>query len=107
VLASSVAACFFHSSLGFSEDIATLVESHAAAKRYLVATSPPYHQNLSPASQKTLILQGGSMEPEELQAFQSNALAAEMLAVRLSDDEGKVKGWQVMEGKKAPNQDLH
>ena len=39
--------------------------------------------------------QGGDMPPAEAAAFEADPLAAEMVALRLADDEGKVRGWQV------------
>lgn len=35
------------------------------------------------------------MPPAEAAAFEADPLAAEMVALRLADDEGKVRGWQV------------
>ena len=43
---------------------------HVAAKRYLCAIDPDYHDRLSPASQYTLTKQGGPMTPGELAAFE-------------------------------------
>lgn len=45
--------------MGFSEDVASMVGSHAHAKRYLVSTKASYHDKLSPASQQTLLQQVG------------------------------------------------
>jgi gamma-butyrobetaine dioxygenase len=45
------------------ERVAWLVRMHADAKRYLCSTEPGYHATLSPASQHTMTLQGGSHEP--------------------------------------------
>ena len=39
--------------------------------------------------------QGGRMTPAEVAAFESNPLSADMVALRLCDDEAKVPGWQV------------
>lgn len=43
---------------------------HVAAKRYLCAIDPGYHDLLSPASQYTLTKQGGPMTPTEIVVFE-------------------------------------
>lgn len=45
--------------------------------------------------QVTLEHQGGLMTPQEVAEFEAHPLAAEMVALRLCDEEGKVPGWQV------------
>jgi len=50
---------------GFSEKLVLLVESHVVAKRYLTYKYPEYLRQLSVASQKTLLIQGGVMSDEE------------------------------------------
>jgi len=44
---------------GFSERMATLVEYHVQAKRYLTYSQPDYYARLSEASRRTLAYQGG------------------------------------------------
>src|SRR6266498_2993846 len=48
-------------SKGFSSTIASLVENHVQAKRYLTYRYPGYYKKLSEASKQTLELQGGKM----------------------------------------------
>lgn len=57
---------------GFSEKIATLVENHVEAKRYLTFKNPEYYERLSPASKQTLKYQGGPMTAEEAAKFEAN-----------------------------------
>jgi len=75
--------------LGFPEKVITLVGGHVKAKRYLVATNSSYAGSLSPASVKTLELQGGPMSPEEVHAFQSHPYFREMLQIRGWDERAK------------------
>ena len=65
---------------------------HAEAKRYLCATDDGYHVLLSPASQRTLVVQGGVMTPAEVTAFAAHPWCADGLALRRWDDQAKVPG---------------
>jgi gamma-butyrobetaine dioxygenase len=47
------------------------VRLHVAAKRYLCAVEPEYVDELSPASQLSLRLQGGPMSADEVAAFEA------------------------------------
>lgn len=77
---------------GFSEAVCDLVESHVAAKRYLVATRPRYAAALSPASTGTLAFQGGPMSPDEVEAFAAHPRFAARLRVRRWDELAKAAG---------------
>ncbi|GJJ06627.1 hypothetical protein Clacol_000821 [Clathrus columnatus] len=79
-------------SLGFNQKVCQLVEAHVIAKRYLCAVSPSYHSGLSPASQKSLVLQGGPFTPDEVEQFESDPLWREKVQLRKWDDEAKVPG---------------
>ncbi|KAJ5192021.1 uncharacterized protein N7498_011006 [Penicillium cinerascens] len=79
-------------SLGFSEPVCRLVNSHVAAKRYLTAVDRAYHGSLSSASQKSLAFQGGPFEGSELREFEQDPLRDEMVALRLWDDGAKLVG---------------
>ncbi|MEV6039413.1 hypothetical protein AB0L65_50385 [Nonomuraea sp. NPDC052116] len=65
------------------------IEQHVAAKRYLVAVDPAYHDTLSPASVRSLRAQGGPMSGEEVAAFESHPWHADAIALRLWDDLAK------------------
>lgn len=66
------------------------VRLHVPAKRYLCATEADYYSNLSPASVRTLELQGGPMPPAQLAAFAEEAYFREAVRVRRWDDRAKI-----------------
>jgi predicted HD phosphohydrolase len=74
------------------ERIAWLVRMHADAKRYLCTTEPGYHATLSRASQHTLTLQGGLMDPEEVARHAAHPWLGDALRLRRWDDRAKVVG---------------
>jgi gamma-butyrobetaine dioxygenase len=65
------------------------VRLHVAAKRYLCAAEPGYLALLSPASVRTLSVQGGPMSPAGAAAFAAAPYAADAIAVRRWDDAAK------------------
>lgn len=75
---------------GFSETIASLVESHVTAKRYLTYKLPEYYHQLSPASKATLGFQGGVMSALEAAEFEMDPNADIILKLRYWDDEAKI-----------------
>lgn len=81
--------------LGFRQKVASLVGSHVAAKRYLCATDPAYHDTLSEASKKSLMFQGGPMKGAELEAWAANPWCPEMCQLRKWDDGAKIVGLEV------------
>ncbi len=74
---------------GFSERLATLVESHVIAKRYLTYKYPEYYNQLSEASKATLEFQGGRMNEEEASMFEQNPDAELFIRLRYWDDKAK------------------
>src|ERR1700761_2412400 len=74
---------------GFSERLATLVESHVIAKRYLTYKYPEYYNKLSEASKATLEFQGGRMDEQEALAFESYPDAELFIRLRYWDDKAK------------------
>lgn len=62
------------------------------AKRYLCTTEPGYWDTLSPASQHSLVLQGGPFSPAEALRFAAQPFAQEAVRVRRYDDHAKVPG---------------
>jgi predicted HD phosphohydrolase len=81
--------------LGFSEKVSFLVGSHVAAKRYLCAAEPGYHDTLSEASKKSLMFQGGPMQGEEFERWTANPWCVEMCQLRKWDDGAKIVGLEV------------
>jgi len=79
----------FLRSRGFSEKIASLVEGHVAAKRYLTAKDPHYLQRLSEASLATLEKQGGPMSKAEMEQFSNDSLFTLHIKIREWDDAAK------------------
>jgi phosphonate degradation associated HDIG domain protein len=74
---------------GFSERLATLVESHVITKRYLTYKYPEYYDQLSAASKTTLEFQGGRMSAEEAANFELNPDADLFIRLRYWDDKAK------------------
>jgi [1-hydroxy-2-(trimethylamino)ethyl]phosphonate dioxygenase len=74
----------------FRPEVSEPVRLHVAAKRYLCATDPQYFETLSAASVHTLKLQGGSMAPHEIAAFETDPYFSQAVRVRRWDDQGKV-----------------
>jgi len=73
----------------FGEPVTEPVRLHVAAKRYLCAAEPGYFGRLSPASVRTLALQGGPMTPGQASAFEALPFARDAVAVRRWDDQAK------------------
>lgn len=74
---------------GFSERLATLVESHVIAKRYLTYKYPEYYNKLSVASKATLEFQGGRMTGQEAAEFEKHPDAELFIRLRHWDDKAK------------------
>jgi len=79
----------------FPSAVVDAVRLHVAAKRYLCAVEPAYAAALSPASQRSLELQGGPMSTEEVRAFERKPNFRSAVAVRRWDDAAKVPGLAV------------
>jgi gamma-butyrobetaine dioxygenase len=67
------------------------VRLHVAAKRYLCAVDPDYRRGLSPASVRSLELQGGPFSIEEAGVFLRGAFGNDAVRLRHWDDQGKVR----------------
>jgi len=77
----------------FDPAVSEPVRLHVAAKRFLCARDPGYHDRLSPASQYTLSMQGGPMSEVEAAKFEANPYSDEAVRLRiLEDDHGKQAG---------------
>jgi len=62
---------------------------HVAAKRYLATCRKGYVDQLSPASLKSLWLQGGYMTDEELKSFRASAYYQDAIQLRTYDELAK------------------
>jgi len=78
----------------FAAEVSEPVRLHVPAKRYLCATDPRYLAQLSPASVRTLALQGGPMSVREIAAFRLEPFRHDAIELRRFDDRGKVAGLQ-------------
>jgi phosphonate degradation associated HDIG domain protein len=79
----------------FGPEVTEPIRLHVAAKRYLCAVDPSYLDGLSPASQLSLEVQGGPMNPEERAEFEGNAYYRDAVRLRYWDDTAKVPGLAV------------
>jgi predicted HD phosphohydrolase len=73
----------------FPESVYRPVALHVAAKRYLCFTEPQYWAGLSPASQKSLKLQGGPFDQAQALAFERARHWQNAVQLRRFDDMGK------------------
>jgi [1-hydroxy-2-(trimethylamino)ethyl]phosphonate dioxygenase len=80
----------------FGPAVAEPVRDHVAAKRYLCRVEPEYLRRLSPASVRSLELQGGPFCVDEVRQFERLSRYREALMLRRWDDEAKVAGLQVL-----------
>ena len=76
----------------FPESVLGPIRLHVDAKRYLCATRPGYHEQLSEDSKRSLELQGGIFSAAEAERFISQAYAADAVRVLLWDDAAKIVG---------------
>lgn len=74
----------------FPPTVTAPIALHVAAKRYLVATDPPYAGGLSRASVQSLRVQGGPMDADEIARFRRLRYADEACRLRRWDDSAKV-----------------
>ena len=77
----------------FDAEVWEPVALHVAANRYLCATDPTYHAQLSAASVHTLGLQGGLMPAAEIVVFERRRFFREAVHLRRWDDRGKIAGF--------------
>jgi phosphonate degradation associated HDIG domain protein len=76
----------------FGPAVTEPVRLHVPAKRYLCAVRPGYSAALSPASIRSLELQGGPMTAPEVAEFEGHPHFRAAVAVRAYDDRAKVVG---------------
>ncbi len=73
----------------FPKRVVLCIRMHVDAKRYLCAVDPAYLERLSAVSARTLRMQGGAMDSEEIFEFEAHPLANEFIRLRLWDDQAK------------------
>ena len=74
----------------FPDSVLEPIRLHVDAKRYLCATDAAYWEALSPASRRSLELQGGAYTGAETAAFISLPFADQAVRLRRYDDLAKV-----------------
>lgn len=75
---------------GFPESVISLGRNHTIAKRYLITKYPEYYNNLSEASKKTLVEQGGELSLNEINEFEKNENKDLYIQMRHWDDSAKL-----------------
>ncbi len=78
----------------FGPEVSVPVKLHVDAKRYLCAINPGYLAGLSPASVKSLELQGGPFDDAGVHAFEANPFFQDAVRLRAWDDTAKVVGME-------------
>ena len=73
----------------FPPDVTEPIRLHVAAKRYLCAVDGGYFDTLSPASVRSLELQGGVFDGAAAMAFSAQPYAADAASLRRWDDLAK------------------
>lgn len=76
----------------FGGEVTHPVRSHVDAKRYLTATEPGYFDSLSPASVRSLAVQGGPMNTQAAAVFIAQPFGHDAVDLRCWDDLAKVVG---------------
>ena len=71
------------------ERVATLVELHVPAKRYLVTVDDSYGSTLSTGSTASLVRQGGRLDDDERAALEQRPELTDALTLRRADEAAK------------------
>jgi phosphonate degradation associated HDIG domain protein len=79
----------------FGPQVTAPISLHVRAKRYLCAVDPAYLAGLSEGSARSLALQGGPADADEVAAFEGNPGFDAAVCLRRWDDGGKVDGLEV------------
>ena len=74
----------------FGPEVTEPIRLHVLAKRYLCGVDPEYRALLSPASIRSLELQGGALTTDEAEAFQRHPHATGAICLRRWDDRAKI-----------------
>lgn len=79
----------------FGDRVATLVERHVSAKRFLVTVDQSYRRRLSEGSVRTLAVQGEAMSADEVDRFRSSPCFDAVVRLRRADEAAKDPGASV------------
>ncbi len=77
----------------FQPSVTEPIRLHVDAKRYLCAVDSTYWDTLSPASKRSLELQGGIFSPEAAALFIAQPYAEDAVQLRIWDDRAKFPQW--------------
>ena len=78
----------------FGPAVSRPVALHVRAKRYLCAVDPDYAGDLSPASVRSLALQGGPLDDRQVEAFEAVEGWQDAVRLRRWDDRAKQVGYR-------------
>ena len=81
----------------FPQAVLEPIRLHVDAKRFLCATNDAYWDTLSPASKRSLEIQGGPFSDEAARAFAALPYSEEAVRLRRYDDQAKVPGVETPE----------
>lgn len=76
----------------FGDEVLEPIRLHVDAKRYLCHADPVYFATLSPASARSLQMQGGIFDASQAAAFLRHSHAPTAVRLRRYDDRAKVPG---------------
>jgi gamma-butyrobetaine dioxygenase len=76
----------------FPPEVTAPITLHVRAKRYLCAVDPAYQGQLSDGSARSLALQGGPMDGDEVRRFEALPACSDAVLLRRWDDAAKVVG---------------
>lgn len=79
----------------FPDSVLEPIRMHVDAKRYLCQADPGYWETLSPASRRSLELQGGVFDALQAAAFIAQPFGPEAVRLRRYDDQAKTPGLDV------------
>jgi len=82
--------------LGLPEAVCIPAENHVKSKRYMLSKDAKLHDQLSEASQKTFILQGGKMTQQEMLEYETSQYFAESIKLREYENMAKVKNLKTL-----------
>lgn len=74
----------------FGLEVIEPIRLHVNAKRYLCSVDTTYWDTLSPASKRSLELQGGIFSPQDAEAFIQQPYAPDAVNLRRWDDQAKI-----------------
>ena len=76
-------------------DVAQPIALHVVAKRWRCTIDPDYYDELSEASQITFVAQGGPLNTDERERFESHPGFVTAMALRSWDDRAKIHGLDI------------